>query len=83
MKKMDWINDQLDSDPDNEPNFIKLHDEFHKLKGTGATYGFEDISTLSAQALPLCKELYDHPNPENRHNLDKLTKQLEQYIKML
>lgn len=43
-----------------EKNFKGLKDVFHKLKGTGATYGVPEISVLGGTLEKLCESV----NPE-------------------
>lgn len=45
-----------------EGNFHELNREYHKLKGTGRTYGYPDISTLCERF----EQLSFQPTPENQ-----------------
>lgn len=51
-QKMALIRDQLNKGDVNE-----LRESFHKLKGTGRTYGLPEVSELAAAVEEICKDL--------------------------
>lgn len=45
---------------------LNLRDSFHKLKGTGKTYGIPEISELAATVEDICEEKPDQANKAAR-----------------
>lgn len=39
-----------------KPDWDRCYDEFHKLKGTGQTYGFPDVTILCQRLEDLCRD---------------------------
>ena len=64
-----------------DPASLKvLHRQAHSLKGSGATYGFDDISTLATGLNAIFSQLQDNqtpPDTQEQHEIEALLVQLD------
>lgn len=58
----------------NKGELLLVRDEFHKLKGSGKTYGFPEISTLCEKLETLCKLNHPEINSIIDHGISVLGK---------
>ncbi len=58
-------------------NWEGLEDEYHKLKGTGKTYGFPEISTI-CEKLEFLVQQKHHQNPELFQGANDLLEKMHQ-----
>lgn len=59
-----------------EKNWKQMHIEFHKLKGTGKTYGFPEVSTICEKLEEASR--YDNRQAELAAGISELRKLLKQ-----
>ncbi len=61
------------------PNQAELESEFHKLKGTGKTYGLPEVTEICEKAEDYCETGKDGWEAVSQTAIDELKKVVEQY----